>query len=229
MHLPTAWRLALVGGVASIFGLAACGSAPVIDDDPAEASESALGACTPGTVDYTTAGCAQRNAQRARTCNASSRFGAFGACVCTPSSCAGRVCGDDGCGGSCGTCSGFERCNATGTACVAAPSGSSSGGGSSGGGASSGGSSGGPVCTAVAGGCAIDGQCCSGSCYAATSTCVACKPNTTLAYCSKDSQCCSGLCDTWTLTCVGVCKHKTSACTSNGQCCSGSCSSGSCL
>ena len=33
--------------------------------------------------------------------------------TCTPD-CTGRECGDDGCGGSCGTCSGAEICNVTG-------------------------------------------------------------------------------------------------------------------
>ena len=33
--------------------------------------------------------------------------------VCTPD-CAGRECGDDGCGGSCGSCTGNEVCNASG-------------------------------------------------------------------------------------------------------------------
>lgn len=37
---------------------------------------------------------------------------------CTPN-CSGKACGDDGCGGTCGTCSGgTPYCNADGTACV---------------------------------------------------------------------------------------------------------------
>lgn len=39
-----------------------------------------------------------------------------GACV---PKCDGKTCGDNGCGGSCGTCSGGNVCNAGGTACVA--------------------------------------------------------------------------------------------------------------
>jgi len=36
-----------------------------------------------------------------------------GVCVCTPD-CSGRACGDDGCGGSCGTCAGGRVCGAGG-------------------------------------------------------------------------------------------------------------------
>ena len=36
------------------------------------------------------------------------------ACGCTPS-CAGRACGDDGCGGSCGTCASDRTCSAAGS------------------------------------------------------------------------------------------------------------------
>lgn len=39
-------------------------------------------------------------------------------CDCAPS-CGGRVCGDDGCGGSCGTCSGGQTCS--GGKCVTPP------------------------------------------------------------------------------------------------------------
>ena len=39
-----------------------------------------------------------------------------GACI---SQCNGKVCGEDGCGGSCGSCSGGNVCNPGGTACVA--------------------------------------------------------------------------------------------------------------
>ena len=39
---------------------------------------------------------------------------------CVPS-CAGKSCGDDGCGGSCGSCSGKDKCNSSGQ-CVCTPS-----------------------------------------------------------------------------------------------------------
>jgi Notch 1 len=37
-------------------------------------------------------------------------------CVCAPD-CAGKACGDDGCGGECGTCTGIEVCEQGGCAC----------------------------------------------------------------------------------------------------------------
>jgi len=40
-------------------------------------------------------------------------------CTCTPG-CAGKVCGSDGCGGSCGTCPANQTCNANGQ-CVIGP------------------------------------------------------------------------------------------------------------
>ena len=46
-------------------------------------------------------------------CGALGMTCADGVCVCTPS-CDGASCGDDGCGGSCGSCSGLEECNANG-------------------------------------------------------------------------------------------------------------------
>ncbi len=41
---------------------------------------------------------------------------------CTPTSCTGKVCGDNGCGVACGAaCTGGKVCNANGTACVCPP------------------------------------------------------------------------------------------------------------
>jgi len=51
------------------------------------------------------------------TCPSGSSCDAGGACVCTPA-CAGKTCGPDGCGGSCGACTGSDTCNASGQ-CVA--------------------------------------------------------------------------------------------------------------
>src|SRR5262245_54858048 len=42
-----------------------------------------------------------------------------GACVCAPK-CAGKKCGDDGCGGNCGLCSVDQTCNPSGQ-CVCTP------------------------------------------------------------------------------------------------------------
>ena len=38
-------------------------------------------------------------------------------CICTPQ-CSGRTCGDDGCGGSCGTCTGGAECDTTSGTCM---------------------------------------------------------------------------------------------------------------
>ena len=88
---------------------------------------------------------------------------------CTPA-CAGLVCGDDGCGGSCGTCPSPETCTAAG-ACECAP-----------------------ACDAVE--CGSDG--CGGSCGACTSgsictegQCV-CAPSCGTAVCGDDG--CGGSC-----------------------------------
>jgi hypothetical protein len=50
---------------------------------------------------------------------------AFGGTTCTPN-CSGKDCGDDGCGGSCGTCTGTDTCNSSGV-CEGMGSGSGSG------------------------------------------------------------------------------------------------------
>ncbi len=49
------------------------------------------------------------NCGAGQTCNTTS-------CVCEAcqGDCTGKVCGDDGCGGSCGTCTGTDTCNASG-------------------------------------------------------------------------------------------------------------------
>jgi len=94
--------------------------------------------------------------------------------TCTPS-CAGRACGDDGCGGTCGTCAGTENCTAAG-ACV--PGGTCS-----------------PDCTGKQ--CGSDG--CAGSCGTcgagtscnATGQC-ACVPQCTGRTCGPDG--CGGTC-----------------------------------
>ncbi|MFO0734306.1 MAG: S53 family peptidase [Labilithrix sp.] len=82
---------------------------------------------------------------------------ALRAATCTPS-CAGRSCGNDGCGGSCGACGGASYCSATGQ-CVAAcvPS-------------CAGRVCGNDGCGGSCGGCG-DGKVCDGS-----GRCVACSP-----------------------------------------------------
>ncbi|HEY3356771.1 MAG TPA: hypothetical protein VGQ83_26205 [Polyangia bacterium] len=76
-------------------------------------------------------------------------------CSCTPD-CAGKVCGDNGCGGSCGACDGGQTCDATGqcTGCTPSCTGRVCGGNGCGG--SCGACDGGQTCDAT-------GQCTGGS------------------------------------------------------------------
>ncbi|MEZ4263580.1 MAG: trypsin-like serine protease [Polyangiaceae bacterium] len=62
--------------------------------------------------------------------------------ACSPS-CAGRACGSDGCGGTCGSCAGADICDAAGQCVAGSNGGGSNGGGSNGGGSNGGGSNGG--------------------------------------------------------------------------------------
>jgi hypothetical protein len=145
-------RFSAVGAFAAALFLGACSSAPADEATQDVTSESALSscghrvgngpligegpnACVPGTKDFTTAACAHPNSRRVRTCDSNCRFGSFGTCECTPTSCAGRICGDDGCGGSCGACPGYQSCNAQGTQCLGSITGSSGAGAGGGGGA----------------------------------------------------------------------------------------------
>jgi hypothetical protein len=114
------------------------------------------------------------------SCPAGQACDAAGVCQCSPS-CAGKTCGDDGCGGSCGTCSGGAPCSATGQcACV-------------------------PACTGKV--CGDDGcggtcgTCTGGSACDATGQCqLVCTPNCTGKVCGDDG--CGGTCGTCT---TGTC------------------------
>lgn len=86
--------------------------------------------------------------------------GLGGGTTCTPQ-CTGKECGDDGCGGSCGTCSGGETCG-----------GGTCSGGGSGGGSGSGGSCAHPICST-----GVDLQ----------ASCDPCATN----ICAADSYCCT--------------------------------------
>jgi hypothetical protein len=138
---------------------------------------------------------------------------------CTPV-CGGKVCGSDGCTGSCGTCPGTQACAATGQ-CVS-------------------------TCAAVCTGrvCGNDGcggscgTCTSGSCDAGTGQCVvACTPMCSGKACGSDGcggscgTCSSGSCDATTDQCVPACTPSCGgkSCGSDG--CGGSCgtcSAGTC-
>ncbi|MGH7281486.1 MAG: hypothetical protein ACRELY_08195 [Polyangiaceae bacterium] len=58
-------------------------------------------------------------------------------CNCTPQ-CSGKACGDDGCGGGCGNCTGSQTCNASGQCIGGGGGGSGDGGGGVGGGGTGG-------------------------------------------------------------------------------------------
>jgi hypothetical protein len=115
-----------------------------------------------------------------------------GTCSCMPS-CTGKMCGSDGCGGSCGTCSGANMgCNAGGQcACI-------------------------PQCTGKA--CGPDGcggmcgTCSSGTCNMTTGTCDGCVPQCAGKQCGPNGcgqacgQCAMAnvICDTTSGQCVDI-------------------------
>jgi len=70
-------------------------------------SQGASYACVPGM------GSADPSGKKKMKCPASLS-------KCTPD-CKGKTCGDDGCGGSCGTCKGFEKCEAWSGTCYVPP------------------------------------------------------------------------------------------------------------
>ncbi|HEY8430844.1 MAG TPA: hypothetical protein VIL20_20835 [Sandaracinaceae bacterium] len=100
------------------------------------------------------------------------------ACGCTPS-CDGRSCGDDGCGGSCGSCPSDRSCSASGT-CVCA------GGRTDCGGACVDTSSDEAHCGGCGNACASAEQCVSGTCVAV------CTPSCDGRSCGDDG--CGGSC-----------------------------------
>ncbi|HEY1694316.1 MAG TPA: hypothetical protein VGG39_19235 [Polyangiaceae bacterium] len=141
------------------------------------------GACAPLTTTETdTAGCVRdtdgTSCGTNETCTG-------GACVCVPQ-CAGKNCGTDGCGGSCGACSGGNHVCSGGGQCTCTPtSGCVSG-------------------ASVPGVCATDDGC-GGPCTCNTAngeSCVsgACCYDTT-HYCDANAMCCSGSCNIGVSTC----------------------------
>jgi hypothetical protein len=112
-----------------------------------------------------------------------------GACVkiCVPS-CAGKTCGSDGCGGSCGSCAAPATCKASGQCCAANCAGKTCGP---------------DGCGGTCGACGA-GQLCS-----ATGTCNVCTPSCAGKTCGPDG--CGGSCGFCN---VGVCNGAgTCACT----------------
>lgn len=116
---------------------------------------------------------------------------------CIPT-CAGRTCGDDGCGGSCGPCANGV-CNAGNCTCP---------------------TSGTERCGS---GCA---QPCSGGQVRNPVTCGCCTPNE--GGCTAENQCCSGNCllDAQTVFCLG--RPSSQACQFDAQCNNPPCSGGIC-
>ena len=62
-----------------------------------------------------------RNAAGTMTCTAPNVCGAGNVCGPCVANCTGKICGSNGCGGSCGTCSLGYTCSASGTSCVPPP------------------------------------------------------------------------------------------------------------
>jgi hypothetical protein len=118
---------------------------------------------------------------------------------CTPS-CSGKVCGSDGCGGSCGTCSGGKTCNASGqctSSCTPSCSGKTCGDDGCGG--SCGTCSTGQTCSS-AGTCTggTTNSCAHDKCTAGTKLASGCNSCVTKV-CAKDSYCCG---TKWDAQCV---------------------------
>ena len=145
-------------------------------------------------------------------------------------SCTGKKCGDDGCGGTCGTCAAGGVCFEN-QCCTPVCDGKSCGAGSNGCGG---------ACTCAEGSC-VDGECClpkcdgttcgddgcGGSCdytcYNAGGTCVA------------DGSCCTPKCDGTTCGddgCGGTCQYNCwnagGTCAADGSCCVPQCNGKSC-
>jgi hypothetical protein len=86
--------------------------------------------------------------------------------VCTPN-CAGKTCGDNGCGGSCGTCPDGQRCS--NGQCVPCPS------------------------TCSTNGDCCEGECCAGICCSEDQICDTGRCCSDF-HCNTNNDCCSGLC-----------------------------------
>jgi hypothetical protein len=127
---------------------------------------------------------------------------------CMPNCSATHNCGDDGCGGSCGTCTSPDTCVNGQCICV-------------------------PDCTAKA--CGSDdgcgGMCQTGTCPTGATcqsgTCV-CTLTVNGDPCNTGTDCCSGVCDTTASTCVTCITAGHGICSSGSDCCSNRCNSGIC-
>lgn len=140
-----------------------------------------------------------------------------GVCECKPVCEWPQECGNDGCGGSCGTCpaplgcgpSGICHCPATGTLAASCVAGTSCCSGSCVGGTC--------TCRGTGAPCDYHGQCCGQQCSDGQCMC-------SYSICMQNSDCCSGICTSG--SCLS-CLPKGAACSGAG-CCSLNCKNGYC-
>jgi hypothetical protein len=118
--------------------------------------------------------------------------------------CTGKSCGDDGCGGSCGSCAVCRQCS--GGACIASPDFTACGGGKQ----CSGGVCATPPDCQNGAACIHGNSCCSGTCLCDEYTAEGyCYPTSDIGVCrfSRDGEKCSGDGDCSNRNCVGfVCQ-----------------------
>ena len=147
---------------------------------------------------------------------------------CTPN-CTGKVCGDDGCGGSCGTCPSGQACNSSGQCGGCTPNCSGKVCGSDGCGGSCGNCPSGQTCNA-SGQCGGTNSCTHPICSTGVKLVSGCDPCVT-EICAADSYCCS---TKWDNICVGevssICGQSCGGCTPNctGKVCGSDGCGGSC-
>jgi hypothetical protein len=167
---------------------AACSYAAICDEGGSRTRPAMTPTCTAGacstltTTDTDTTACARVTDGTAcdtgKACKA-------GACVCVPV-CAGKNCGGDGCGGSCGSCSGGNHvCNSG--VCSCTPTAGCVGGGDVGNVCGADDGCGGPCTCDTANGesCGSSGKCCHNPTW----------------FCTTNGDCCSGSCSIGPNTC----------------------------
>jgi hypothetical protein len=168
-------------------GLGMCGACANDGDCSAMTQGCKVGLCGAGYA------CTTKNAGNGIACTVGGKPGtcSSGSCQCTPQ-CSGKACGDDGCGGTCGTCPGGSKCSAN--QCVeCTPTGGECASLTTSDGCTVGSCSAAGRCTTttMSGQChdssGAQGQCSGGHC-------AVCKPNCNLK-CGGASDGCSGTCN----------------------------------
>ena len=175
---------------------------PIYLDDLPEAPDGTLvgSECDPGRVECngtSVMACAADGAGWfvVETCTGSSMCDdGTGTCVCV-ANCANKDCGDDGCGGSCGTCPGGASCNLGSCDCTASCAGKQCGD---------------DGCGGSCGTCPGGQSCSFGTC--------ACNPQCGGKQCGSDG--CGGSCGTclpgWSCSAAGQCETVTASCNPSG-------------